>query len=543
MRYRIAQLEIDTQTREILTAGSSKHVEPQVFDLLLLLIENRSRVVGKEELVETIWEGRAISDATLSCCIKSARRALGDDGDRQSMIRTIHRRGFRFVGPVETMEFEDTVPATIASSPGLSVQEPPAACRCQPQQVACACAEHVDAGTLQLPDRPSLAVLPFELQGEEGGRLLSEGLHRDMTAQFARTRWLFVSARASVVALASRGLDAKEIGVRLGVRYLLDGALCVTDGRLRLTLTLTDAQRCCEVWAERFERKMDDIFAVQDEIVELVTRTVEAEIENQERRRAQLCPAGSLDAWSAYHRALPHLYRFREEGYALAEDYLQHAARLDPSAPRVFAALSFLHWQRAFFGIGYDRDRESAMAFDYAHQSIALDPLEPQSHFALGRAHYLAGDIDTGIAELSRAVELCPSFAQGQYSLGYGLMFSSDKADGLNAVERAERLSPYDPMRFAFSALRAILLGLSGEAESAADWADRALREPNAHCHVAAIAAWCNELAGRRARAADHVAVLQTDHPTYTRADYFRAFPFRTRDRRLVEGALERLGL
>ena len=561
LRYEVDDIEINAETREIWRQGARISAEPQVFDLLLFLLENRHRMVGKEEIVETIWGGRAISDAALSSCVKAARRALGDDGQRQCMIRTLHGRGFRFVGPVEVLssalDAEDAPAATapsLASSIQATIQVDPtivAAANHGPsggKELVCSsrdCGSHGVEGERALPhpNRPSLAMLPFQVQGASSGLAIAEGLHRDMTVQFARTRWLFVSARASVMALAARGLEGAEIGSRLGTRYLLDGALFVAADRLRITMTLTDSVRQCEIWAERFERKLADIFAVQDEIVESVVAAVEAEIENQERRRALALHPSSLDAWGAYHRALSHLQRFTAEDQAQAEDYLQLAARLDPDSPRVFAALSFLHWQRAFLGLGQGWSQEVARTFDYAQQSVALDPLDPLCPWALGRAHYLEGDFDAGIAELSHAVSLSPSFALGQYSLAYGLMFGSNTVVGLRAVDQARRLSPYDPMRFAFSAVRAILMSFDGELETAADWADRSVREPYAHKHVTTIAAWTNELAGRHARARSHMDSLMIAVPDYTREDFFRCFPIPTPNRQPVEGALMRLGL
>lgn len=556
LRYEIENIELNVATRELWREGARIPVEPQVFDLLLLLIENRDRVVLKDELVEVIWGGRAISDATLSSRIKAARRALGDDGQRQAMIKTVHRRGFRFVGPVERLDVTAAFPAVadgpprLASSIQVSSAVSPGAGRGPDRESgeASVCrssgSHESEAQIALLPSsRPSLAVLPIQAQGACRGLPIADGLHRDMTVQFARTRWLFVSARASVMALAAEGLEGAEIGNRLGARYLIDGALFVADDRIRVTVTLTDMVRRCEIWAERFERKATDIFEVQDEIVEQVVAAVEAEIESQERRRALLRHPASLDAWGAYHRALSHLHRFKEEELALAEEYLHLAVRLDPDSPRAFAALSFLHWQRAFLGLGRGRSDEAAQALDYAHQGLALDRLDPQCHWALGRVLYLKGDMEAAIAEQSLAVELSPSFAYGQYALAFGLTFTDRCVEGLGALDRARRLSPYDPMRFAFTALRAISLSFSGERAEAADWADRAVCEPNAHHHITAIAAWCNELAGRRERALGHVASLKQAQPGFARRDHFQPFPFLDRHRVVVDGALERLGV
>jgi TolB-like protein/Flp pilus assembly protein TadD len=515
MKLEVESYSVDLAARELRCGDAVVPVEPKVFDLLRLLIEERARVVSKDELVERLWDGRAISDAALSSCVKAARRALGDDGQRQRMIRTIARRGFRFVGPVVS-----GIAAAAAAAPAEFAPD------------------------LPLPERPSIAVLPFQLVGEaEAHPVIAEGLGTDITVRLARTRWLFVTARASAAQFRTPDLDPVEIGARLGVRYLLHGKVMIDGARLRLTAVLADAVAGCEIWAERFDRDLADIFAVQDEVGDLVVAAVEAEIEAKERHRALLRPLASLDAWSAYHRARGHLFRFRAEDYDEAERLLDHAARLDPTSPRVFAGRSFVHWQRAFLELAPDRDAAVARAFAEARQSLALDPRDPQGHWVLGRAHILVGEFERAVDELRTTVELSPNFAHGQYSLAFALTYAGSSAEAIGAVERAHRLSPYDPMLFAFDAQRAILYTLGGEPERGAEWIARAVRRPNAHYQLLAIAAWCHELAGRREAARLYVETLKAARPRYARADYFRAFPFRGAPRALIEPILARLGL
>ncbi|MEQ8348015.1 MAG: winged helix-turn-helix domain-containing protein [Sneathiellaceae bacterium] len=531
MCYVIGSFRIDPALRELHDGGREVAVEPKVFDLLLYLVENRARVVGKEELVAQIWQGRIVSEAALSSCVKAARRALGDDGQRQGLIRTIHRRGFRFVGPVGegSRPLMSGLPAGAAPAPE-------------------AAADAGEGGTFDIdltpPEGPSIAVLPIRAIG--GGELtpvLAEGLSHDITVRLARTRWLFVTARASALQFRATEPDLVEIGRRLGVRYLLRGHLAVAGGRLRLTAILTDAVRGGEIWAERFDRPLADIFAVQDELGDLITAAVEAEIEQKERRRALLQPFASLDAWSAYQRACIHLFRFTPEEEARAEVYLRRAAELDPAAARVFAALSFIHWQRAFRELVPDRQGELDRAHDLAQQSLVLDPRAPDGHWALGRALLLRGEFETAVEELRASVALNPNFAKGQYSLSFSVMFTGDTEEGFDRVARARRLSPYDPMTFAFMASRAVLHGFIGEIEAAADWSARAVRQPNAHYHVLAIAAWCHQMAGRGDAAQDFLAELHRVRPGYSRDEYFRAFPFRPPQRAMIEAPLRQLGL
>jgi tetratricopeptide (TPR) repeat protein len=313
--------------------------------------------------------------------------------------------------------------------------------------------------------------------------------------------------------------------------------------RLRLEVTLSDVLQCCEVWAERFDRFVDDIFELQDEIGDLIVAAVEREIEQAERRRALPRPLASLDAWSAYHCACWHLYRYRAEDCDHAARFLDIALRLDPDSPRVHAGLSFLHWQRAFLEITQDRDDAITRSLDHARHSVSLDPLDPLGHWALGRAARLDEDIEHSVEEHATAVELNPSFANAHYSLGSGLKFLSRFAEAIASVQQARRISPYDPMTFSYLSLLAELNALEGDHDRAVAWAKRAARQPNAHYHILAIAAWCHELAGQRDEAKGYIARLRAQHPGYCRKDFFRAFPFRAKSHAAIEGALAALGL
>lgn len=523
--YRHHDISIEPAKREVSRSGAPLAVEPKVFDLLVHLVENRERVVTKDELVEAVWQGRAISDATLSSAVKSARRILGDDGRTQSAIRTHHGRGFRFVGAIET-----TTEGERAASPAVAGSQPG-----DPAGIA-----DID---LSLPDGPSLAVLRFTCQGGAPERLLADALANDIAVGLARTRWLFVSSRASAARFDPRAGDPAGIAARLGVRYLLRGTLRAAADRFRLTIALSDAVEGQELWAERYDRPFDDLFEVQDEVSNLVIGAVEFEVDLRERRRAMLLPIASLDAWSAYHQANDLLFRYSPDRFERAENLLNLAARLDPASSRVHAALSFLSWQRAFLGPAEGRADNVLRAADHAQHSLSLDPLNPQGHWALGRAGILNGDFDLAVEHLTAAIDLNPNFAHAQYSLGYSLLLTDRSVEGIGSVERARRISPYDPLSFAFMAAKAQMHLFFGEREAAVTWARRAARQPNAPPHVHAIAAWVHEAAGRHEDGLRYVAQVRRERPGYSATDFFRAIPFTGAHRERVAAAFARLGL
>jgi tetratricopeptide (TPR) repeat protein len=256
-----------------------------------------------------------------------------------------------------------------------------------------------------------------------------------------------------------------------------------------------------------------------------IAGAVETQIEHIERGRSLLKPSENLDAWEAYHRGCWHMYKFRPEHYQEAERFFLRSIELEPASPRPLSGLSFVHWQRAFLEISKDRAGEVKQAVDLAEQAIALDPRDPQGYNALGRAFLLSGDIEGAERELQRAVDLNPSFAIGQYSLGFSLNFAGLTEESQEAVTRAQRLSPFDPMRFAMMALKSMNLVRLGAEGEAAEMVAQAVEESNAHFHILAIAAVVFDAAGKSAQSAEYLARLRAIRPGYDYAAYVRAFP------------------
>jgi TolB-like protein/DNA-binding winged helix-turn-helix (wHTH) protein len=514
MIYRFDAFELDTAAQELRRDGASQAVEPQVFALLVHLVEKRDRVVSRDDILAAIWHGRIVSEAALSSRVKAARQAIGDDGQAQRLIRTVHKRGFRFIGDVEMLE---PTPA-----PAAEILLPEAAASGDTR---------LPPGTLILPptSQPSIAILPFQTIGEPG--LLADGLAHDLITRLGRTRWLFVIARGSAFRFKGSEESPSAIAGRLGVRYIAHGAVQTVGRHIRLHAALTDATSGAEVWSEQFDRLRDDLFAVQTEMSDAIAGAVETQIEHLERGRSLLKPSENLDAWEAYHRGCWHMYKFRPKHYEEAERYFLRSIELDPSSPRPFSGLSFVHWQRAFLEISKDRAGENARATELAEEAIALDPRDPQGYHALGRAHLLSGDIEGSERELQKAVDLNPSFAIGQYSLARTLLFAGLAEESQEAANKAERLSPYDPMRFAILSTKAMNLLSFGALDEAVKLIGQAVEESNAHYHILAIAANVLAAAGKGEESAEYLAKLRDIRPDYNLETYLRAFPlFRAED-------------
>jgi TolB-like protein/Flp pilus assembly protein TadD len=518
--FKFADCIFDPHRLEPTRAGQPVSMQPQVRELLHYLLRHRNRAVGREELHSAVWGSRVVTDATLNSRVHAARAAVGDHGGTQTMIRTLPRIGYRFVGEVT----EAWAPERHASTSTADVRE------------IVSGADDLEHLDLSLPSRPSLVVLPFRSEIAAADVLLADGLTHDVITQAARARWLFVVARGSAFKFRRGPYDPREVGRALGVRYVVQGAIRKAGNRVRIRAELADAVAGQELWAEEYSRDVRSIVSLHAELAEVIVGAIEAEIEHAERHRSLLMSPTTLDAWSAYHRGCWHMYQFKPENYDLAEQFFNRSRELDSAAPRAYAGLSFVHWQRAFLELSRDTVSEIAKARGFAEDSLAIDPRDPLGHWALGRAHLLDGQLDLALDELETAVSLNPSSAVAQYSLSYALMQTGESALSNEIVSKARRLSPYDAMTFAMYAVRAQNLVFLGSPREAAQYATRAASQPNSHYHVTAIAAFCNMVAGNTESAKRYYLRLKSIRPEYSADTYLAAF----RHRREENAALVR---
>lgn len=383
------------------------------------------------------------------------------------------------------------------------------------------------AVALELPDKPSVAVLGFtDLGGHDDGPVLAEGMAADLTLALGHMRGLFVTARSSSARFNTQSADLLPLAGRmLGVRYLVHGTTQRLDRRVRINVTLSDALQNNVLWCEHFDRSIDDLFSVQDDLSTAIAAAIEPEIARAEGERARLKPSEDLSAWECYHRAMWHCFRFTAHHTERAHVYLERALALDHRFARAHAGLSFTHYSRAFLDAVPAPDAEIEMALRFAQQSIDLDPRDAMGHWTLGRARFLAREHDQAILSINRSLAVNPNFAQGHYALGFISAHAGMPMQALPALATAERLSPYDPLLFAMEGSRAISMAIEGKYDEAATWAIRATSEPNAHFHIQAIAGACLALANRQDEARSYAALACTAHPGYSIRVFERCFP------------------
>jgi adenylate cyclase len=342
--------------------------------------------------------------------------------------------------------------------------------------------------SLPLPDKPSVAVLPFtNMSSEPEQEFFSDGIAEDIITALSRYPSLFVIARNSCFIYKGRAVDVKQVGRELGVRYVLEGGLRKAGSRIRITAQLVEAETGKHVWAERYDRDLADIFAVQDEITEAVTIAIAPAIAAAEQQRAMRKPPESLDAWAAYQRGLWHFDKVNAEDNALAHKLFQQAVDLDPSFPGGYKGLSAVQSNEADYeGRGLSETLRSAEAL--ARRAVALDGADAEARSLLATALRRRGDYEGGLAEAERALTISPNLAGAHAARGASLISAGRSKEGVAALERSIRL---DPCRSAVR-LNQIALALygSGEYQAAVDTANRAIRSypdyPNTYRWLAA---------------------------------------------------------
>jgi len=467
---------LDPDRRELKHGSEAIAIGPQVFDLLLYLVRNRDRVVSKDDLLNAVWHGRIVSESTLTSHINAVRKAIGDSGEEQRLIRTVARKGIRFVGDVREASDERRAPLAAPAEPNGT-----------------------PAPALPLPDKPSIAALPFHnLSGDPEQDYFADGVVEDITAALSRIRWLFVIARNSAFAYKGRSVDVKQVGRELGVRYILEGSVRKAANRVRITGQLIDATTGAHIWADRFEGTLDDIFDLQDQITTSVVGAISPQLERAEIERAQRKPTESLDAHDYYLRAMANLHRGTREAINQALPLFYKAIEFDPAYASAYGMAGWCHFWRKVNGWMVDRPQEMAEGTRLARRAVELGKEDAVALTRAGHAlAHLTGDLDGGIALLDRAQMLNPNLASAWFLGGFVRVWRGDPDGAIAHFTQAMRLSPLDPEMYRMQAGMAVAHLFAGRFDEASSWAEKSYRDLPSFLMVVAIIAASHGLAGR----------------------------------------------
>jgi TolB-like protein/tetratricopeptide (TPR) repeat protein len=424
LRYLFDNYVFDTERRELHRGADVISVTPQVFDLLYYLINNRERVVSKGDLIKAIWNGRVVSDAALTTRLNAARAAIGDSGDKKRLIKTLPRKGFRFVGEVQEANWSGAVAAT---NYPVELSRP----------------------ALELPDTPSIAVLPFQnMSGDPDQDYFADGMVDEIITAMSRFKTLFVIARNSSFAYKGKAVDIKQVGRELGVRYVLEGSVRKAAGKTRIIGQLIDAATGLHLWADRFEGDLTDIFALQDQMTESVVSAIEPKVVRTETDLA-VRRLNNLSAYDLCLRTLPHAYSWTPNGLTEALRLVTRALELDPRYGLAATISGSCHMQKVTRRWSTDPKSEIAEACGLLRLALSIDG---NDHIALSifgcATAIFFDDFDIGREMVDSAVALNPNaaFAWGQRGSTYLVAGRTEEA--ILSFKRAIRLSPFDPYQF-----------------------------------------------------------------------------------------------
>ena len=452
MLFSFENLVLDTDRRELRAGAAVIDVEPQVFDLLAYLIENRDRVVSRDDVFAAVWHGRIVSESTLTSRINAARAAISDSGEKQRLIKTLPRKGFRFVAAVQERQISDT--ESSSEAPAL-----------------------IPASQLALPDKPSIAVLPFtNMSGDPEQDYFADGMAEDVITGLSRCNWLFVIARNSSFTYKAKTVDVRQVGRELGVRYVLEGSVRRAAMRLRFTGQLVDATTGAHIWADHFDGELTDVFELQDRFTASVVAAIEPKLQLAEIERLKRTPAANLNAYDLVLRAQQLEREFTKESVAAAIECTQQALAIDPNYAHAMALAAHCFGWRLVQGWMAELPQETIQGARLAARAVELG--QDDGNVLWLAAHgilYLAKDRERAHELVHRSLDLNPNSAAAVTMAGVIETMSGNPDQALKLLHRALRLSPRDPRGWHTYGTIALAHLTDGRFEEAVSFANRAL--------------------------------------------------------------------
>ena len=469
MLYEFEDFCLDTARRELRRANALLQVEPKAFDVIEFLIRNRDRVVSKDELLSAVWKGRIVSESALTTCINAARTALGDSGEAQRLLRTSPRKGIRFVGAVREGS-TNSQPADLAEPADKRSSSVP----------LIATSDETRATTVR--DGISIAVLPFaNLSDDREQEYFADGMVDELIGTLSRFKSFFVIARSSSFTYKGRAIEAKQVGRELGVRYVVEGSVRKAQAQVRIAANLVDTETGTQLWADRFDGALEDIFDLQDRVSLNVVGAMAPKLVQAEIDRAKRKPTGSLDAYDNYLRGLEKAVGTSHLDNDAALKLFYRAIELDPQFAAAYGMAAWCYvfshingWTSDYVGDAPEIERLARTAAHFGTNDAAA---LAYAGIALAR---LVGDLEGGIALTDRALALNPNLAAAWTFSGWARTFVGETDTAISHLQRAMQLSPLDPLIFLSQMCMSLALFVAGRYEEGASWAVRALQvKPN----------------------------------------------------------------
>ena len=462
-RVRFGPFELDSARGVLTRDGAPVSLGNRALSLLQVLLRAGGNVVTKDELMAAAWPGMVVEEANLSVQIAALRKVLASCPEARDWIATAPRVGYRFTGPLREIDAAAAPPADPVS---------------------------------HATDKASIAVLPFaDLSGEAAQEYIADGITEDIIDALSRYRWFFVVARNSSFALKGKPFAVQQLARELGVRYVLEGSVRKSGQRIRIAAALSDVSSANQIWADRFEFPLTDIFSVQDRIVQQVAGAMEPELLKSEARLAiGRRPDANVTAWELVRQGTYAFHKVARESHLRARELFREAISREPDLPEAHIWLARVSAGIVAYGWSADPQADIGEGLAAAFEAIRRDERSPYAHYALAIVSAYAGEPAQAIRAAGRALELNPSFALGHLVLGMAYLFAGRAPEAIEALQRGLGLNAYDPQNFAWYNLMAFGHYFAGQFDLALHAAERAwgIRptwrvslELMACCHVA----------------------------------------------------------
>ena len=490
--YILGPFRLDAETDTLFRGGEPVSLGHRAVALLRVLVEQRGIPVSKDALMEAAWAGLTVEESNLAVQIAALRRVFGEEPGGENWIETLPRRGYRFVGPAS---IRDQGALTAASQ---AANFPMAAGSSNPT----------------LPDGPSIAVLPFQnISADPEQEYFADGMADEIITALSRFPSLFVIARNSSFTYKGRAVDVKQVARELGVRYVLEGSVRKAGNRVRFTGQLIDATTGGNIWADRFDGALEDVFDLQDQVTARAVGAIEPRLQRAEIERAGRKPTESLDAYDYFLRGMASFQLNRDSLLEAARLFVR-ATELDPNYASPYGMASWFGALRNMYGWMVDRDGEIADAVRVARRAVALGKDDETALWSGGLSlAYLGKEVEAGAAYIDRALLLNPNLAASWNASGWVRMYLGESASAIEHFERAIRLSPLDPLTyFAFTGM-AFAHAFAGRYDEALSWATKALHEQPKWATALRVAAIANTLSDRMVEARAAMASLREVDP------------------------------
>jgi TolB-like protein/DNA-binding winged helix-turn-helix (wHTH) protein/tetratricopeptide (TPR) repeat protein len=456
--FQVGDWRIEPDTGRMRCGETEVKLEPKVMTVLLSLANQAGKVVTREQLEATAWAGVIVGYDSLASTIIKLRKAFEDDSKNPRFIETVPKKGYRLIAPVKALRPEPVHSEAADPVPPGTVKST----RVRPLLLAAVILVFVmvsavllfpesepgdsDSGDTAAVDTPTVAVLPFKnISNDTEQDYFSDGITGDLITDLSKLSGLSVIARNSVFSYKGTDVDVRKVGKELGARYIIEGSVRKAGNQVRISARLIDTRNGFNLWADRFDSPLDDIFAMQDEVTAKIVASLKVKLTDSERVYLARNYTNSIEAYDNFLRGWQHLWKFSKDGNQQAREYYLRAIELDKTFARAYANLAITHAYDYLNGWSETAEQSLELANEFARKAIEIDDRLPQVHWAMGLTYIFSRNYNKALEHAEKALELDPNFADGYGILATALNYAARPKEALQVMQKAMRLNPRHP--------------------------------------------------------------------------------------------------